>query len=97
MKQSACKARVIQIIKSFLTLNLDCCYVQGIDSITVVIYSEYIDQDAIVLGLLRFVFKSYLNNFIDQTKSLSFAYPCLLMARLLRFESPELSNHFNEI
>jgi len=92
------KKRLQSLLKTFLVINEDACYIQGMDSITVVLYTLFPDKDHLVLPLLKQIFLSYLKPFIDKdTKNLSFTYPCLIVQRLLSFYEPELFNHFNSI
>lgn len=68
------------------------------DSIAVVLFTEYIDHPHLVLPMLKQIYDNYLRHFIDkETNSLSFSYPCILVQRLTSFYEPELYNHFNEI
>ncbi|TNV85028.1 hypothetical protein FGO68_gene2242 [Halteria grandinella] len=72
-------------------------YVQGIDSIAAVLYSEYYERDWLVVPMLRQIYNKYLRNFLDGEGNLCFKYSSLMVKRLLRYYDPELVEHFREI
>eukprot|EP00347_Sterkiella_histriomuscorum_P007206 403349853 len=101
LRNDLIKKQIHRLILVFLDLNEDtCCYVQGLDSIAVVLYTEYakIGQEHLIITMMKQIFTNYLRHFIDkETNNLSFKYPCILVKRLLAFYEPELYVHFNEI
>ena len=75
-------------------------YIQGLDSIAVVIYSQLqgSSKDNLTLPFLKQIYLHYLRPFIEkESHNLNFHYASLLTSRLVAFYEPNLFKHFNAI
>ncbi|CDW91124.1 tbc domain-containing protein kinase-like protein [Stylonychia lemnae] len=108
MRYESVKKRVHRLIMMFLNIygnsennsGVQCCYVQGLDSIAVVLYTQYLNysKEFYVISMLKQIFTNFLKHFLDkETNNLSFKYPCILIQRLLSYYEPELYLHFKQI
>mmetsp|Transcript_26014 Transcript_26014/g.18476 ORF Transcript_26014/g.18476 Transcript_26014/m.18476 type:complete len:102 (-) Transcript_26014:937-1242(-) len=99
MKLDDTKQRIQKYLTSFLILNPDFSYIQGLDSITIVLYTEFLDsKEFMILPLLKTIYSKYLNPFIEKdTNRLNFQYASLVTTRLTSFFEPELFTHFSNI
>ena len=82
---------------TFLALNPGCPYIQGLDSITVVLYLEFQAKPHLILSLLSQIYRNFLSRFLDDKHNLNFGYSALVLKRLVAFYEPELALHFQEI
>ena len=85
--------QLVTLLSTFLALNPDCAYIQGLDSIAVVLFSQLqgTSKQSLILPFLKQIHLAYLRPFIEKdTHNLNFRYASLLTSRLIAFH--ELMN-----
>ena len=88
------------LLSIFLALNPDCAYIQGLDSIAVVLFTQLqgTSKQSLILPLLKQINLVYLRPFIEkETHNPNFRYASLLTSRLVAFHEPRLFKHFKDI
>ena len=92
--------KIVTILSLFLAMNPDCAYIQGLDSIVVVLYTQLqgTSKSSLILPLLKQINTIYLRPFIEkETHHANFRYASLLTSRLVAFHEPTLYKHFKDI
>jgi len=83
-----------------MAINPECVYIQGLDSVAVVLYTQLHGTSyfPFLLPMLKQIYQAFLYPFIDKTSHhLNFKYASTLTSRLLAFHCPALFRHFNRI
>ena len=92
--------QLVTLLSTFLALNKDCTYIQGLDSVAVVLFTSLqgTTKQCLIMPLLKQIYLAYLRPFIEKdTHNLNFRYASLLMTRLVAFHVPALFKHFKRI
>ena len=88
------------MLATLIALNPDFVYIQGLDSIVVVLYTQLsgTSKEGYILPIAKQIYMAYLRPFIEKsTQHLNFKYASLLTSRLLAFYEPDLFRHFSRI
>jgi hypothetical protein len=89
--------QLVNLLSTFLVINKDFTYIQGLDSIAVVLFTQLqgTSKSNLILPLLKQIYIMYLKPFIEkETHNLNFTYAALLTSRLVAFHEPVLFAHF---
>lgn len=100
MRLEIVQGHVVRLLATFLAVNQDVVYIQGLDSVAAVLYTQLhgTSHFSFLLPMLKQIYSSFLSPFIDKhTRHLNFKYASLLTSRLLSFHEPQLFRHFNRV
>ena len=92
--------QLITLLSTFLAVNKDCTYIQGLDSVAVVLLTSLqgTTKQCLIMPMLKQIYMAYLRPFIEkETHNLNFRHASLLTARLVAFHVPALFKHFKGI
>jgi len=92
--------QVVTLLSTFLALNPDCAYIQGLDSVAVVLFVSLqgTTKQYLIMPMLKQIYLAYLRPFIEkESHNLNFKYASLLTTRLVALHVPAVFRHFKRI